>query len=286
MDEAHTSEMLDCYDSWYDQAFERFRVDTGTRYPSRQDELDRHWDSIFKRRNKGPFVSSLRATQDMIDHNDLHRRISSAEAAAIARLQEITSDVKHGASWGPDIAVKAFKDLDLVFFGGKLNGHVCVMWDDLGMDALGVTEYPGDAQEDENQSHIVLNADLIFNQAERHPFCQVLHTLLHEMVHALDTVRCPHTLDPQSDGHDKHFKSRISAVNGRAKHLLGVAAVVWEPYKQCHFFHKSQRLGLRWSFGHVRSTRKDGGQRSKYGTKDEWRGSSRRGGTNKACIVM
>lgn len=286
MEEADSIHWLDCYDEWYDQAFERFRVDTGTRYPSRQDDLDRHWDSIFNARNKGPFVSSLRATEEMINHNNLDRRIASGEAAAIARLQEITNDVKRGASWGPDIAVKAFKDLDLVFFGGKLNGHVCVTWDNLEIQAYGVTQFPGDAEVDENQSHIVLNADLIFGQTERHPFCQVLHTLLHEMVHALDTVRCPHTLDPESDGHDRHFESRISAVNQRAKHLLGIAAVVWEPYQQCHFFHKSKRPGLRWNFGHVRRTRKNKGPSSERKPRCGERSADSRGSASKACIVM
>lgn len=139
---------------------------------------------------------------------------------------------------------------------------------------------------DENQSHIVLNADLIFGQTERHPFCQLLHTLLREMFHALDTVRCPHTLDPESDWHDRHFESRISAVNERAKHLLGFAAVVWEPYQQCHFFHKSQRSGLRWNFGHVRSS----GKEKRQGSQRCWRGDGIRGhrtdSEGKACIVM
>lgn len=30
--------------------------------------------------------------------------------------------------YGPDIIVKAFADLDLVFFDGRLRGNVCVQW--------------------------------------------------------------------------------------------------------------------------------------------------------------
>jgi len=278
--------MTDFLDEMYEEAFVPFRVDTGTPYPSNQKQLDYHWESFFEYRNKGPFVSSNRATEDMLKHNDLDRRISSAEGATITRLQTLIVDVQRGGYWGPDVAVKAFEDLDLVFFGGHLHGHVCVCWDDLADHILGWTEFPTDSKKHENQCHIVLNAQLIFGEADFHPFVQMVHTLLHEMVHALDTVRCPHTYDG-SDGHDRHFETRISTVDKSAKAFLGVAVIdPLESYKQCHFIRKSKVPGFCWSPSHVRDTRDGRSRKSKRDSRRGDRRGYRRDSDSKACIVM
>lgn len=277
---------MEYLDDMYEEAFNRFRVDTGTRYLSNQAELDYHWDALFKLRNKGPFVSSSRATQDMLEHNDLHRRVSTAEGAAMSRLQDLIKHVQRGGYWGPDVAVKTFKDLDLVFFGGYLQGHVCVCWDVLEPNMWGLTEFPEKYRDYDNQCHIVLNADLIFSRRTgKHPFKQTMHTLLHEMVHALDTARCPHTLDLDSDGHDKHFGTRIGAVDQRAKAILGLSAVgPEEMYKKCHFIRDSR--GRRWNQGHVQSTRSDKRRKVNHGPRREDR-KGRRGVTGEmACTIM
>lgn len=56
-------------------------------------------------------------------------------------------------------------------------------------------------------------------------------TLLHEMCHAYDTVRCPTAKEVEGDGcgHDEHFGTRINVVHQRARRIMGIGAI--EPYE-------------------------------------------------------
>lgn len=54
----------------------------------------------------------------------LNRRISPTAQAAIFRLQGGLG-IK---DWKPDLIIKAFMDLDAVFFAGKLRCHTTISW--------------------------------------------------------------------------------------------------------------------------------------------------------------
>ena len=45
---------------------QNFREDSGTPYPCKQSEIDFHQNGVFDKPNKGPFVSLLEATKEMI----------------------------------------------------------------------------------------------------------------------------------------------------------------------------------------------------------------------------
>ncbi len=73
--------------------------------------------------NRRKFVSRDQAIQDLVNHHN--RMISSPselEAAAIRRLHSAVKKAK------AENIVKLVKDLDVVFFGGVLLGHIDVSW--------------------------------------------------------------------------------------------------------------------------------------------------------------
>lgn len=132
--------------------------------------------------NAGPFIDPAKASREIFDHNQPKRMPSAAEERAIQRL--VTGLKNAGQKyWGPDLAVKAFCDLDKVFFRGRLRGHVCLTW-----------------RSDESFQHycfgdttllkggkcvIQLNAYAIFCGFEVvSGFTQMFATLLHEMWYA------------------------------------------------------------------------------------------------------
>lgn len=89
-------------------------------------------------------------------------------------------------------------------------------------------------------------------------------TMLHEMCHAYEQIRCfPEDCD-QGDGHDKHFRTKIHAVHRRAYHLLGLWAIdKREPYRKDHFM--SREWAGEWR--DINSEKK--GQGSKEGKSGE-----------------
>lgn len=78
------------------------------------------------------------------------------------------------------------------------------------------------------------------------PFKTMFGTMLHEMCHAYEHVRCfPEECD-QGDGHDKHFRTKIHAVHRRAHNLLGLWAIdKRESYRKDHFM--SQEWSNEWT---------------------------------------
>ena len=169
--------------------------DTGTNYPCTQQELNASgganrrtaWDAFkvknntkwFAYPNNGPFVDARKAACEIFDHNDQKRIPSAAEKEAISRL--ITGFKNAGREyWGPDLAIKAFCDLDKVFFCGRLKGHVCLTWKP---DSSFKSElYASTLNLGAGKCVIQLNADLHFS----FPFValifnQMFDTLLHEM---------------------------------------------------------------------------------------------------------
>ena len=82
---------------------------------------------VQDRRN---FVSMDQAVQEVVNHND---RISSSpsetEAKAIRRLSSALRNAKAGSpNSKAENIVDLVKDLDVVFFGGVLWGHIDVSW--------------------------------------------------------------------------------------------------------------------------------------------------------------
>ena len=183
--------------SLYNETFHEVTLDTGTRYPCTQEDLDatggidRQTASHalkFKNRlrwfanpNHGPFVDARIAAREIFDHNALGRTPSVAESDAINRLYTGIERATR-EHWAPDLAIKAFCDLDKVFFCGRLRGHVCLSWkpqDPSGADSFGCTWYLRGGQ-----CEIQLYASDIFfgHESGSSRFVQMFQTLLHEMM--------------------------------------------------------------------------------------------------------
>lgn len=230
----------------FKQALQPFNKHSGTPYPCTQADIDFHLKS-FKSRNRGPFVKNWDATKEVLWQNDEARPVPPAEIAAINRLLDAANSATDGVVLGPDFAIKAFSDLDLLFFGGRLRGYVTVKWKaneyfrknrhQKGTWAL--TEGQCTSSE-KGQCRIVLNATMIFKEAwtkqTPNPSESMIGTLLHEMCHAYESVRSPNDLEPHG-GHGKLFGTRIGAVDKRAMRILGLWAIeTWEPHRQHHIF--------------------------------------------------
>ena len=179
----------------YEDSFNLVELDTGTQYPCTQDDLNasgganrrsaidgrglknRTW--WFAGPNIGLFLDARIAAREVYDHNDPKRQPSAAEDEAIGRL---VTGIKNANwhPWGPDLAIKAFCDLDKVFFCGRLRGHVCLSWRSyraFQVECWGETCYLGDGK-----TVIHLSADAIFFWPEgAWIFVQMFATLLHEM---------------------------------------------------------------------------------------------------------
>ena len=137
--------------------------------------------------------------------NDQRRTHSPAEHVAIANLQYLVR-ISAERRIGPDIVVKAFADLDAVFFGGRLRGNVVVSWaSDARATSLneqrnlppahpwwGVApfRYPGE----DGQCRIEFCARVMFlppatTACDLDPLKRMVETMLHEMCPAYETVR-------------------------------------------------------------------------------------------------
>ena len=56
------------------------------------------------------------AAYQLVRHNRFRKKHSNEEHDAIERLRECFTI----EDWGPDLVIKAFRDLDTVFFKGRL----------------------------------------------------------------------------------------------------------------------------------------------------------------------
>ena len=240
----------DSVDRMYEEALEPFHENSGTRYPSTpQDTIDYQRASFFRHPNKTILVSPLTATHDLLKHNNANiATIPAAERSAIHRLASATYSVRAGAPYGSDLAIKAFSDLDLIFFGGHLGRNVCVSRSSHDIDPRlrcpskpwatiwGVTlesQHPSER----NQCRIVLNAETIFGEGMVWPLEKMMATLLHEMCHAYEIVRCKNEArEGDGLGHDCYFETRVSVVHERAMWVLGMGVIdEGEGFRQRHF---------------------------------------------------
>lgn len=114
-----TSHRRDLYNSC---SSERVWASRGTPYPCSQYDLDECASDY----NHPPHSarSSERATIDLERFLNTYVEVTSAVQAAIDRLRAGLQI----HDWKPDIVIKAFHDLDIVFFHGKLHGLVTISW--------------------------------------------------------------------------------------------------------------------------------------------------------------
>jgi len=166
----------------FEEAFLPVQENTGTPYHCKQRNLDALLSLSESKR--GPCVSAEQATKEILDHNAPSKVPASFEAAAIARLTEAMR-YAFELPGGPDLAIKAFHDLDSVFFRGVLRRNVILQWTDnedfkkggISNECWGRTTSPKPGQ-----CVISLNANVILLKPGWQPFKQMFCTLLHEMV--------------------------------------------------------------------------------------------------------
>ena len=179
-------------------AFRDVSLDSGTVYDCTQSDLDvtgglaRHeypedarvdrsasHEKWFRKPNHGPFTGPRQACLEIVEHNDSRRKPEIPELEAIERLSNALRAGSRDDAWGPDLIIKAFCDLDVVFFCGRLRGHVCVRWlpnwSQERVPMFGETVFVG-----EGKCAIKLNADSILLD-HPYPFVMMFGTLLHEM---------------------------------------------------------------------------------------------------------
>ena len=119
------------------------------------------------------------STYQLVRHNRPHKDIPQEEADAIERLRDCLK-IKN---WGPDLIIKAFRDLDTVFFRGRVVGNCLVRWRDREgcirehreCHYYGATSPLG--QIENRQVQITLNANLMFLECED-PYIEMWRTIL------------------------------------------------------------------------------------------------------------
>ena len=215
----------------YREALLDVKVDQGTPYDISQEDLDAL--RTLPNRNCGPFISLREATQEILDHNRVGRDPSSAELAAIQRLRGALAN----SVWNPDIVIKAFQDLDLIFFCSRLRHKVRFQWQ--SPLAFAPYEQPGGLNlgatfrgEAIGQMSIMLNAhNLLLRDIVQNPWMLMWSTALHEMCHAYQGVRAREGMQP---GHRADFELKIQAVHDRAQRLFDLWAIVpAEEFERC-----------------------------------------------------
>lgn len=163
----------------YEAAFRTVYTDRGTRYDCSPRDIDRA--THFRGHHSGVYVSARRADYEIVEQNRLSRAPSSSERAAIHRLRS-SIDWCERNRWGPDLVIKAFLDLDKIFFCGMLRDIVLVKWK-RNLNRPGMTGccHKDSLNPNSGRREIWLNADEILRARERYPFAEMLSTVLHEM---------------------------------------------------------------------------------------------------------
>ena len=251
----------------YTSALLPFREGSGIPYPCKQSEIDFHRNGVFHKPNKGPFVSLMQATNEVMRWNDEKRAPPREELETILNLVTAVREAEKNLRFGPDLLIKTFADLDRVFFAGRLRGHVLVRWvkrieKDGGL--MGIARHrkprPGKCViEMSAEKNLLPRTGERFDN-ERDPVLNMFSTVLHEMCHAYAFIRCPPEAWKTVDQHCSHFQTRISVVHDRATRLLGMAAIgYWEGCRQRHFLPSEGEKGQK------EGSAKQGGGRKRWG---------------------
>lgn len=161
----------------YDAATRKACACCGSTYSISQKSLDQvlHPSKSFERHQSSRTLALAACL-----HNSKRRILPERglEREAFERLDKLFAD-PNPAAYGPDLAMKAFRDLDAVFFLGDLFGKVKVEWSPgiRGRNCLGYTmSFEGKA------TLIVLDAQRHFYPSGSKPFQEMFQTLIHEMV--------------------------------------------------------------------------------------------------------
>ncbi|CAF9935379.1 hypothetical protein IMSHALPRED_010207 [Imshaugia aleurites] len=215
----------------YQQAFLPSHTDTGTRYPSSQRDLDVHNTGAFRAPNPFPFVSAVEATREITLQDHVSRRVPRTELVAIDTLRSTVDAVQERMDFGPDLAIKAFADLDLVFFGARLKDQVRVEWVRAsvhGRRFAARTRRRGRAMTlpEQGKCLIRLDADWLLRRTrDDDPLRVMFGTLLQEMCYAYEIVRCGGGRGrDKRRGYDEFFGTSIEVVHQRALRVLGLWA--------------------------------------------------------------
>lgn len=174
----------------------------------------------------------MQATKELYEHKNLERQPTPTKTATVARLRTALRI----ENWHPDVVIKAFHDLDTIFFNGCLRGNDCVCWSDartnwrhlhgsslvkvnaqmasIGRRAAQRRATSGQKEVTTSirgitwrtpylpgQCRITLNAESLLPDGEhgtRSSWAYMWATLLREMCHAYDRVRTRSASDTES----------------------------------------------------------------------------------------
>lgn len=166
-------------------ALEPVRLNYGTLYPCSGSQLHDTITHNTRPRRSSEYVSADKASREIQTHNTLGRNLSQGEYDAIRRLESLVITCMSGRiSWTPDLIIKAFCDIDRVFFLGLLRGHVHVEWTPASSFApapSGRTRFAKTTPLGGGKARIRLNAHAILGSVGFPPFKVMWRVMLHEM---------------------------------------------------------------------------------------------------------
>ena len=161
----------------YDKATREACACCGSKYNISQKSLDQ---VLHPSESLGRYQPSKTPALAACLHNSKRRILPEhgLEREAFERLDKLFAD-PNPATHGPDLALKAFRDLDAVFFKGDLFGKIKVVWSPGINEAnwLGYTQHSNG-----KATMIVLDAHNVFHPSKLIPYGVMFQTLIHEMV--------------------------------------------------------------------------------------------------------
>ncbi|KAI4232501.1 MAG: hypothetical protein LQ349_004977 [Xanthoria aureola] len=207
------------------------RTDWGSQYPCLEEKLLSY--QRLPKPNHPTLLSEEVATWNLVEFLNQPILPGSKEDAAIHRL----ANGMRLWEWGPDLVIKAFDDLDIVFFRGVLATRTQIEWRSdeeimgrrTGEKVLGLCIRLG-----HGRARIVLNATRILLHSAHVSWC-MWATVLHEMVHGYLDVLCDETHPSPIDnamgeawsvgGHGQYFRRIITAIDDRFRKYFNMSAI-------------------------------------------------------------
>ncbi len=269
----------------YQYALQHFSEKNGSRYPCKQSEIDFHYRGVFDKPNKGPFVNATQATQEIMRWNDEKRAPPQEELIIIRRLKNAIHDAKKDMRFAPDLLIKTVADLDRVFFRGRLRGNIIVKWVEKIEGCYGTC-----GSQERGQPKIELSAESLLLRGWRryNPVDLMFSTMLHEMCHAYERVRCPSRkgVNGRKGGHDVHFATKMRVIHDRVSRILGTSAIMgFEFWIDVELLSdKGEGSRKAGTGGDDGGKKKDGGEKNFHGTKCRGPVWGSRKGTD--CVIM
>ena len=116
-----TRASLELYELTKDLCWGGLQVNRGTPYPCFQEDLD-SYRNLPPRPYRSRYMDPNEAVERLLDYLNPHRPPPGPIQRAIQRLRGAIN-MEHKA---PDVAIKAFRDLDTVFFRGILSNNCTI----------------------------------------------------------------------------------------------------------------------------------------------------------------